>query len=474
MYAQKLTTVDRDILSSIHWYVFAIFVLLLGWLNTYVDRSFLVQPVERLKRIVKPHKSTDPPPEPATDLVTTEVADLLLADPPQPIQPLAATAEQTSPPLSDSSPSPRKRLTPLSLLINRLLPTSMDGWWRYSVAFSALLINIYSAQLLRANYYSALGSWGWLLSLAILLLAFVREPKRQIRDLDPHTDIMDETDVHLSRRVEVGIVVAIFLLALGLRMLNLGDWTTGMHGDEGEAGMDAVRILEGNHVSPFQTGWFSQPNFYYWGIALSMKLFGTCLFGLRMFSTLVGALMILPFYPLVKMWFGIRTAIIATLLLAFSDVAIHFSRAEFSNITTPAFLVAGFYFLLPRPPRQAYPGLHFVGLRIHAQHVFLPGRQNHAFPAAGRVRFSCSYCLPILRLPGAYRAHPQARPRRDPRSASDPHRHRPAGAQRHQLLRPDSHLCHSLHLLHLALARLLTWTTRGPSTTHQRKADLLE
>ena len=88
MYAQKLTTVDRDILSSIHWYVFAIFVLLLGWLNTYTDRSFLVQPIERIKRIVKPHMSSDPPPEPATDLNTTEVADPPLADPPPPIQPL--------------------------------------------------------------------------------------------------------------------------------------------------------------------------------------------------------------------------------------------------------------------------------------------------------------------------------------------------------------------------------------------------
>ena len=70
---------------------------------------------------------------------------------------------------------------------------------------------------------------------------------------------MDETDVRLLRRVEVGIVIAIFLLALGLRMFNLGDWTTGMHGDKGEAGMDAVRILEGNHVSPFETGWSPSP-----------------------------------------------------------------------------------------------------------------------------------------------------------------------------------------------------------------------
>ena len=213
---------------------------------------------------------------------------------------------------------------------------------------------------------------------------------------------MDETDVRLSRRVEVGIVVAIFLLALGLRMLNLGDWTTGMHGDEGEAGMDAIGILEGNHVSPFETGWFSQPNFYYWGIALTMKLFGTSLFGLRMFSTLVGALMVLPFYPLVKMWFGIRTAIIATLLLAFSDVAIHFSRAEFSNITTPAFLVAGFYFLFRGLRGRRTLDFILSGYAFMLSMYFYLGGRITPFLLLGVFAFMF-LLSPLLRLPGTYR-----------------------------------------------------------------------
>ena len=50
MYAQKLTTVDRNILQSIHWYILAIAVLLLGWLGTYKNRSFLVVPVPREKK----------------------------------------------------------------------------------------------------------------------------------------------------------------------------------------------------------------------------------------------------------------------------------------------------------------------------------------------------------------------------------------------------------------------------------------
>ena len=165
----------------------------------------------------------------------------------------------------------------------------------------------------------------------------------------------------------MGIVIAIFLLALGLRMLNLGNSTTGMHGDEGEAGMDAINILEGHPVSPFLTGWFSQPNFYYWGIALTMKVFGTGLGGLRMFALLAGALMILPFYPLVRQWFGVRVAIIATAFLAISDVAIHFSRQEFSNITTPTLPGLRLLLPLPRPAEHADHPLRAGRLRLHAQ-----------------------------------------------------------------------------------------------------------
>jgi sugar lactone lactonase YvrE/4-amino-4-deoxy-L-arabinose transferase-like glycosyltransferase len=388
MYAQKLTTVDRDILSSIHWYALAIFVILLGWLDTYTDRSFLTRPVTRLKRLLTP-----PPSDPTTAPSPNGLHPTSPDDPlPVPTEPLAT---------SSSPPAPRKLLPPLQR-VSRFLPSSMAGWWRYSLAFAALLINLFAAQLLRANYYSALGSWAWLLSLALLLLAFVREPKRHVRDLDPSTDIMEQTDVRLSRRVEVAIVIAIFLLALGLRLLNLGEWTTGMHGDEGEAGMDAIGILEGNQASPFETGWFAQPNFYYWGIALSMKLFGTTLFGLRMFSALVGALMILPFYPLVKMWFGIRTAIIATLVLAFSDIAIHFSRAEFSNITTPAFLVAGFYFLFRGLHNHRTLDFILSGYGFMLSLYFYLGGRITPFLLLGVFAF-IFLLSPLLRLPSTYR-----------------------------------------------------------------------
>ena len=102
------------------------------------------------------------------------------------------------------------------------------------------------------------------------------------------------------------------------------------------------------------------------------------------------------------MWFGIRTAIIATLLLAFSDVAIHFSRAEFSNITTPAFLVAGFYFLFRGLRGRRSLELILAGYAFMLSMYFYLGGKITPFLLLGVFAFMF-LLSPLLRLPGAYR-----------------------------------------------------------------------
>ena len=193
----------------------------------------------------------------------------------------------------------------------------------------------------------------------------------------------------------------ILLVHLGFRLYRLGDWTTGIHGDEGEAGMDALAILQGRRVSPFANGWYAQSNFYYWGVALGVALFGSGLAGLRAFAAVAGALLILPFYLLVRGWFGVRTALIASTLLAISDVAIHFSRQEFSNITTPLLLTSGAYFF-------------FRGLRSHRLHHFVLAGFSHAlglyFYGGGRLTpllwgaflLYLFVAMPLVHLPRTY------------------------------------------------------------------------
>lgn len=250
------------------------------------------------------------------------------------------------------------------------------GAWRIRtlrsvLAFLALLLNLYSVVALRRNAYDSVSAGlGWLASLLLLAAAFAGVRTRNGNpEATRDAGVEERTDLRLPRAAEIAIFLAIFVLALGLRLYRLGDWTGGMHGDEGEVGMDALRIVKGHPVPPFRTGWFGQPNFYYWGVAIGMKLFGTGLTGLRMFSALAGALIILPFYPLARQLFGVRTAILAGIFLAISDVAIHFSRQEFSNITTPLLLVTGFF-------------LFFRGLR---------NRRPILFVLAGYAHESCLY-----------------------------------------------------------------------------------
>ncbi|MBF6611629.1 MAG: glycosyltransferase family 39 protein [Chloroflexi bacterium] len=407
LYAQKLVSVDKAIVLSIRWYALAIIVALVAWAGTYKNKSLLFRPAHR-------DRIDTTLPVRAKSEGTTPSAILSR----RPFSLLPSWYRQVSPVLpngssaSANSGQPYMPATQLGRLapgaaawrsLSTKHPLLTKSWPRYLVALVALALNLYSAGQLRGNYYSVAGSLGWVASLIILALAFFGERRTVVSATDAHggSDIEERTDLRLSRRVETVVVFLIFLLALGLRLYRLGDWTTGMHGDEGEAGMDALSILQGNRVSPFLTGWFSQPNFYYWGIALTMKVFGTSLFGLRMFSTLAGSLMILPFYFLVKIWFGTRTAIIAAILLSISDVAIHFSKQEFSNITTPLFLVTGFYFLSRGLRTKRTLDFVLAGYAFMLTMYFYMGGRLTPFLVIAVILY-IFVVMPVLSLPGGY------------------------------------------------------------------------
>jgi hypothetical protein len=273
---------------------------------------------------------------------------------------------------------------------------------RSFIALIALGLNLYSVGRLRSHAYSDLsGAVGWLVSLAMLLAAYVGHRPYLPRRESASDDAEEQTDLRLPRWLEVAGCLGIFALAVALRLHRLGDWTTGLHGDEGEVGLDALRIA-GNRISPFLAGWFEQPNFYYWGVALGMSLFGTDLFGLRMFSALAGSLMILPFYLLVRQLFGVRMAILASFFLAISDVAIHFSRQEFSNITTPLFLVVGFYFLFRGLSSGRTPQFVLAGYaHVLSMYFYLGGRLTPML-IAGFLLY-LFVIGPLARLPIIYR-----------------------------------------------------------------------
>jgi len=146
--------------------------------------------------------------------------------------------------LSDYLPERNAAAISGAALENRV--ESRRAWriraFRYGVAFLAVLLNLGSVVALRRNGYDSLrAGLGWVASLALLAAAFAGDRPRDGRR-EPVKDIGGEesTDLRLPPAVETAILLAILALALALRLYRLGDWTGGVHGDEGEVGMDGA------------------------------------------------------------------------------------------------------------------------------------------------------------------------------------------------------------------------------------------
>lgn len=389
MYAQKVLIVDHELIASIRWYVLSIFLVLVGWLGTYRNKSVLVDVVSEKRKKPDAPRKVAPAPRPA---------------PPATTLPVRSKSHAATPAAPYAAPTATARSRGSDLLSALLLrfPNLRSTGPRYLLAFAALLLNIYSANTLRADYFSVVGSIGWLISLVLLLVAFIGERRPKLRD--PNATAIDNEArdrVRMAFLVELGFVLAILALAFFLRVYRLDDLTGGMHGDEGETGMEGIRILEGNRVSPFMTGWFAHPNFSFWSVALSMAAFGKTLFGLRILSTILGVLMIVPFYLLVRMWFGVRTAIIAGILLAIMDVSIFFGKLGLNNIMTPLFLVGGIYFLARGLRSMRTTDFVLAGYNSMLTLYFYFAGRLTPFLIAAMLGY-LFLIMPVVGLPGAY------------------------------------------------------------------------
>lgn len=212
--------------------------------------------------------------------------------------------------------------------------------FRLMLAGLALVANLSALLALSRNWYSPIGFGLWVVSLALVIVA--------ARGAAPRGETPDvPRDRRQSPRwLEVAAFTSIVALALMMRLWRLGDLAPGMHGDEGEAGADALGILNGVPTSPFLRGWFNNPNMYFWALALTMKLFGTNLFGLRMFAVICGLVTVVFVYLIAREMFGLQGAIAAGFLMAFQSADLLFSRMELSNAPIPALTAASFYFLL--------------------------------------------------------------------------------------------------------------------------------
>lgn len=172
-----------------------------------------------------------------------------------------------------------------------------------------------------------------LYGLAILFFLFALKGEESCQEKEPYS------------RTEFVLLALVVALGFLLLVYDLENIPPGLHGDEAESGMQALQILQGQTPNLISVGWYHQPMVAFAWHAVTMRLFGDTVFGLRMSSAIVGTLILISVYFLTRLLFGRRVAFLATLLLSFSHWHIAFNRLGINYTQTTLLEVTAFYFL---------------------------------------------------------------------------------------------------------------------------------
>ena len=140
--------------------------------------------------------------------------------------------------------------------------------------------------------------------------------------------------------LDLGILLALTLLALALRVYQLHEIPPGLYFDEAANGVDAQGVLTGTHSIFFERNYGREPLLIYLQ-AISIALLGATPFALRLVSAVIGALTVPAVYWMVREAFRSKgdearwLALWTSLFVALSYWHINFSRIGFRAILVP-------------------------------------------------------------------------------------------------------------------------------------------
>ncbi len=257
------------------------------------------------------------------------------------------------------------------------------GWGRRSWALVGLagLCAAVTVRLISSgpqSYWPAFGFW--VAGMGLFMAAFVRWPGW--RPLARRWG-----GWLVANRQEIAIVGGLTLVALALRAFDLGHIPWLLHDDEGAFGWEARRVLSGVQPNMFTVGYLDHPTLFFFIQALSLRLFGGTVAGLRAVSAIAGALTVPALYLFVRSLLGgealrpalkhraerakspagtvvqpeelcsfsamalasrsglRRLALMAAALLAVSHYHVHYSRLALNNVWDPLWACLIFFLL---------------------------------------------------------------------------------------------------------------------------------
>ena len=130
-----------------------------------------------------------------------------------------------------------------------------------------------------------------------------------------------------QHRPELGTVLAIMLVGFVLRVYNLELVPPLFHGDEGEMGLLARRIMNGAQFPFFSTSPFwGLPYLFNYLQAGWLQVFGPTVWGIRLLSVVLGTLCIPVVYCIGRVGWGPTAGATAAWLIAVGHFHVHYSR----------------------------------------------------------------------------------------------------------------------------------------------------
>ncbi len=299
-------------------------------------------------------------------------------------------------------------------------------WWRFALLAGSALVTWQGVQRWRAVPDGALNAndlvaiMYWILSIVLLVLACVRQrfdiwPLNALNPdeytesaIDEDGRVGDEGWALSNRQLEVALVVGILVLATFLRLYNLGNIPTGMHGDEAEPSLLTRQIMHGNFQFMPLLGagpWYNMPALISYVQAPGMMLLGdNTVSGARFMTAISGVFTVFFMYLLLRLLFKGRVALIGATLLAVSDVSIHFSHYAAGIEEISACWAACFYFLYKGLRTKRYLDFIWSGLAGGLSLYFYPSSRLIAvllvlligYMAVTRITFVRDYWMHVI------------------------------------------------------------------------------
>jgi 4-amino-4-deoxy-L-arabinose transferase-like glycosyltransferase len=157
-----------------------------------------------------------------------------------------------------------------------------------------------------------------------------------------------KTSYH-TNYIAIPSLVIILTIATFLRVWQMEQFPPGISGDEATNGLDAIRLWTDPKIRVFLPVNTGREAMFHYFLAISIKIFGNRAFSLRIWSAIVGILVVAGSFRWIKSLFrpsehGLWLALLTSVIIATSLWSLQVSRIGLRGIFLLPFMLAAYYF----------------------------------------------------------------------------------------------------------------------------------